>query len=133
MTTQKDVVLQARLAERGIAIALAEALTLRRAQLTLHRWDESEWGNSSGSVSWVVCRDGTTGKPYLETYTQEGTTKRPIPDREAGAHRRVDAVCKANGLFWYHQPNCRGCALYVSKELLNSQNYYSTGVPCCVQ
>jgi hypothetical protein len=53
-----------------------------------------------------------------------------IPDREAGALRRVAEACKAAGLHYYHQTDPRGCALYVAAEPLNAQNYSSRGIPC---
>ena len=50
-------------------------------------------------------------------------TRTPIADREAGALRRVRAVCAANGLHFYHQGDPRGCALYVAREPLDGSNY----------
>ena len=103
------------------------ARTLRRAQLTLHRWAELE---CNGTIQ----REGEQGdgKPFRVWTRQDGRigTSPPIPDREAGAIRRVEQVCKAAGLHYYHQTDPRGCALYVSTEPLNSQNYSSKGVPC---
>jgi len=110
------------------------ARTLRRAQLTLHRWAELECGTGEGRDTWHVERDDTTQKPTMvHQYHVAGewyTDRHPIPDREAGALRRVEAVCKAAGLYYYHQTDPRGCALYVAAEPLNSQNHSTKGVPC---
>lgn len=53
-----------------------------------------------------------------------------IADREAGALRRVKAVCERNGLHYYHQTDPRGCSLYVASEPL-TDSAYSYGVACC--
>ena len=100
------------------------ARTLRRAQMTLHRWAEEE---CNGTIQ----RDETTGKPrrYWDRYNGASRGSMPIPDREAGALRRVAQVCKEAGLHYYHQTDPRGCALYVSTEPLNDQNY-SRGIAC---
>ncbi len=58
------------------------------------------------------------------------TSRQPIPDREAGALRRVAAICEANGLHYFHQTDPRGCTLYVSNEPLTDTNY-TNGVACC--
>lgn len=51
------------------------------------------------------------------------TRRWAIPDREAGALRRVAAVCAALGCHYYHQTDPRGCALYVSRDKLNDADY----------
>lgn len=112
-----------------LSIGLAHARTLRRAQLTLHRWAEE-------MCNGTIQRDGEQGdgKPFRvlgfhipgKEYRE---TRYPVPDREAGALRRVEQVCKAAGLFYYHQTDPRGCALYVSAEPLTNQNYHH-GIAC---
>ena len=74
-------------------------------------------------------RDETTGKPY-EYNTTDTSRRHRIPDREAGALRRVAAVCKRLGLHFYHQGDPRGCALYVSDKPINGGNY-TNGAACC--
>jgi hypothetical protein len=103
------------------------ARTLRRAQLTLHRWAEE-------MCNGTIQRSGPDGdgQPFRH-YGND--TKGPFltvkcPDRERGALARVEAVCKATGLHYYHQTDPRGCALYVAAEPLNSQNYSTRGVAC---
>lgn len=113
---------------------LPHARTLRRAQLTLHRWAELECGTEAGHIE----REGDDGegRPYFVTaYGQRWGlvnkyARRPIPDREQGALARVAAACKASGLYFYHQTDPRGCALYVGGEPLTDANYSQRGVPC---
>jgi hypothetical protein len=111
---------------------IPDARTLRRAQMTLHRWAEMECGDGRGHIE----RDEQTGKPFYYNdnarYVQANDPRRvsSIPDREAGALRRVAEACKAAGLHYYHQTDPRGCALYVAAEPLNAQNYSSRGIPC---
>lgn len=123
-----------------------ESETLRRAQMTLHRWDEQECGDGNDWASWAIERDETTGKPFRCVYPHQGrSTRTPIADREAGALRRVEAVIRARNirfnnekpLAWYHQGDCRGCALYILRasdvpagESMDA--YYTRGFACCV-
>ena len=117
----------------GLSVSWTDAETLRRAELTLQRWGELECGNGNDYASWAIERDETTGKPFMVTRPHSGKTRRhAIPDREAGALRRVAELCKRLGLHFYHQGDPRGCALYVSAEPLTYQNYSSRGVACCV-
>lgn len=113
-----------------LGFTLEESNTLRRAQLTLHRWDEQECGDGNAYASWAIERDEVTGKPFRATYPHNGKSyRRAIPDREAGAMRRVLKIVKArnerfegrNGcpddvLLVYHQSDCRGCSLYLVKS-----------------
>ena len=106
---------------------LNTAHALRRAQLTLHRWAEE-------MCNGTIQRDGmdANGQPYRH---YGNGTKGPFltvkcPDRERGALARIEKVCKAADLHYYHQTDPRGCALYVSAEPLTDQNYSSRGVPC---
>jgi len=109
--------------------------TLRRAQLTLHRWAEEV---CNGTIQ----RDGEDGdgkpcrvwsgnlysiKAGRNVYTER---RSPVPDRERGALARVEAVCKAASLYYYHQTDPRGCALYVGAVPLTCQNYNTAGVAC---
>jgi len=119
----------------GNRLPLEQVATLRRAQLTLHRWAEEV---CNGTIQ----RDGEDGdgKPFRvwsgnlystkagrNVYTER---RSPVPDRERGALARVEAVCKAASLYYYHQTDPRGCALYVSAEPLNASNYSSKGIAC---
>ena len=117
------------LGARGISLDFDEANTLRRAQLVLQRWGEQECGDGR----WLIERDEATGVPYRYRYgyPDKGQPIRyRIADREAGALRRVKAICTAHGLHYYHQTDPRGCSLYVSTEPLPDHNY-THGVACC--
>ena len=116
--------------------SVGEARTLRRAQLTLHRWAEE-------MCNGTIQRDGEQGdgKPFRSVQVpmiQIGAYRSqdykynewPIPDRERGALARVEKVCKEAGLFYWHQTDPRGCALFVAAEPLNGQNYFTKGIPC---
>ena len=105
------------------------ARTLRRAQMTLHRWAEE-------MCNGTIQRDGEQGdgKPFryydrMWNDTPQKELRHYIPDRERGALRRVEQVCKDAGLFYFHQRDPRGCALYVSNQPLNDTNY-SKGIAC---
>lgn len=112
-----------------LGIPFEAANILRRAQLVLHRWAEQECGDGNAFASWAIERDEATGKPFRCVYPHTGKAYRtPIADREAGALRRVAAVCKAHQLHFYHQGDPRGCALYVAREPLDDQTYSSRGV-----
>ncbi len=111
------------LAER-LQIGTQDANMLRRAQLTLHRWAELECGDGNDYASWAIERDEETGRPYMCHYPHTGKmTRHRVADREAGALKRIKAVCERNGLHYYHQTDPRGCQLYVAREPLTDQNY----------
>lgn len=99
----------------GCAFTYAEASSLIRASNTLSRWSEAE---CNGDIQ----RD-EAGKPW-RYYGSEHQHKCPTADREAGALRRVEHICKRAGVHFYHQQDPRGCALYVSADPLTDQNYY---------
>jgi hypothetical protein len=123
--------LMQQLGARGISLSFDEANTLRRAEKVLQRWAEQECGDGNDHCSWAIERDEKTGVPYKVVYFNSGHDSRyRIADREAGALRRVAAICKAHGLHFYHQTDPRGCALYVSNEPLPDHNY-TRGVACC--
>lgn len=128
---QATLALKNRLGMQGIYLSFDEANTLRRAQLTLHRWAEQECGDSNSYGSWSIERDENTGIPYMCRYPHDRAVCRSrIPDREAGALRRIKAICKEHGLHYYHQTDPRGCALYVGKGSLPDYAY-TRGVSCC--
>mgnify|MGYP001581465056 CR=1 FL=1 len=122
------------LSARGLDMSFEDANTLRRAQLTLRRWGELECGDSDQYASYAIERDEETGKPYRTVYRHDrnGRERYAIPDREAGALRRVAEVCKRYGAHYYHQGDPRGCALYVAPVPLPDNDYNRVGVACCV-
>lgn len=126
---QKTADLAERLTRAGLTVTREQANTLRRAALTLHRWAELECGDGNAHASWAIERDETTGKPYSCIYPHQGSPRRyRIADKEAGALRRIEGVCRAIGAHYYHQTDPRGCALYIAKEPLTDQNYSGAGV-----
>lgn len=73
-----------------------------------------------------------TGKPFL-VYHGEGKARRiPIADREAGALKRLTAiVARHPNAVAYHQPDCRGAAVYiVPKERVTGSldSCYTNGI-----
>lgn len=126
----KNISLVESLNRAGINANTEQAHTLRRAELTLHRWAELECGDGNDYASWAIERDENDGRPYFVTYPHKGDSRRRrIADRERGALVRVEKLCKELGIYFYHQTDPRGCVLYVSAEPLTDQNY-SRGVPC---
>jgi uncharacterized protein RhaS with RHS repeats len=132
MSARNDTLaLQATIARRGVSLSFEDANTLRRAQITLHGWNEQECGDSNDYASWSIERDEAPGKPYRVTYSHSENKSRryAVPDRETGALRRVRDICQRNGLHYWHQTDPRGCALYVDVQPLND-NDYSRGIAC---
>jgi hypothetical protein len=119
----QDVVLD--LGRAGIEISYDDAHALRRASLTLHRWAEAECGDSNEYASVAIERDEETDIPYHVTYWHDRNkpTRRRIPDREAGALRRVKAICERYGLHFYHQTDPRGAPIRISREPIRENDY----------
>lgn len=117
---------------QSMYLSFENANTLRRAEKTLHRWAEMECGDENGCIE----RDEKTGKPfycnanhsYLDPH--DPRARYAVPDREKGALKRIARVCQLSGLKFWHQTDPRGCALYVSGDVLTESNY-PHGVACC--
>ena len=108
----------------ALGLTTEEADTLRRCSCTLTRWGELECGGGNDHASWAIERDEATGKPYMVTYPHQGKTRRSaVADREKGALKRIKAICGKHGLYFHHQGDCRGVALYVSPEPLTNSDY----------
>jgi len=112
-----------------------EAETLRRIEMTLHRWSEHE---CNGNIQ----RDGedSDGKPrwYWENGRGEHVRGSVIADRERGALKRLDRIMQAHPEYVaYNQGDPRGCALYiVSKaEMVRTGHpvdaIYNNGIAVC--
>lgn len=116
-----------------LGISLEDALILARAEKVLHSWSELECGNSDNRKSWCISRDEETGVPYMQiNYHDENQARMvKIADRETGALKRVAKVCERNKLHFWQQGDPRGCALYVSREVLTDENYSSRGIAVC--
>lgn len=96
-----------------LGFSYSEAQSLRRIEMTLHRWSENE---CNGDIE----RDEETGKTYAvsRAYTQgTGEYKRwPTADRETGALTRLKRIMAKHPLLWfYHQTDPRGCQLYIGR------------------
>ena len=154
---RKDLELQQAARQGGINLSLADARILRRAEMTLHRWDEQRCGWSTPGpygASFALVRDEDgDDKPYLEIHPNGGAVWPPrslktrwerVPDRERGAIKRIEAICKKYGeryapdgtpLKYYHQSDPRGAALYISSPHPGSMNdvNYRWGVSCAVR
>lgn len=125
---------------KSIGITQEDATELRRISMTLHRWHELECGTGEGRVTHSIERDGDEpdSKPYLRTQypTREGyhDKRRPIPDKETGARKRLAAIMsRYPTLSYYVQGDPRGCALYILRpddvpEGKNADAYYSRGI-----
>ena len=121
--TRKEAYQFATIAER-LGIYLDDLHAFRRDSMTLRRWFERECGDSNNYASWAVERDPDTDIPYLVTYPYNGKErKNRIPDREKGARKRIDERCKRLNLHYYIQTDCRGLALYLSREPLTESDY----------
>ena len=94
-----------------LGMDMREVDTLLRCEKTLHRWNEEE---CNGTIQ----RDEKDGQCYRHygNGTRGPFLTVKIADREAGAIRRVEKICKAHGLQYYHQGDPRGVALYIIQQ-----------------
>lgn len=101
---------------------------LRRDSMRLRRWFERECGDSNNYQSWCVVRE-SDGKTYLEIVPHTGKRRmQRIPDAETGARKRIEAICKEEGLHFYIQGDCRGYALWISRDSsICDTNYNQVG------
>jgi len=115
MTTSKERnEVLARLTRNGIDYD--DAVALRRISMTLRRWFELECGDGNDYASWSIERDETTDKPYkvVHYYNRPKPIQYPVPDREAGARKRLQKIMEKYPQFVpYVQTDPRGCALYL--------------------
>lgn len=131
---------------QGLGISWNDAITLRRISMTLHRWHELECGDGNSHASWCITRGkkngkefvhDEAGKPYMEYHPDAGKASySPIPDREAGALKRLRILMAKYGyigLSFYVQTDPRGAALYILRpgdvpKGEDADAYYSRGV-----
>ena len=120
----------------------AECGALLKIERTLQRWGELECGDSNDHGSWAIERDEKTEKPFMVRHFYrhgrgaDTVTRSPIPDREAGALRRLAGIMAGKrGLRAYHQGDCRGCNLYIvrTRDLKGRaiDSCYNVGVAVC--
>lgn len=113
----------------------SEADTLRRCELTIHRWNERECGDGS---DWAIERDEATGKPFNVYHGAGPARQYAIADRETGALKRAQAIVRAHrGWLLYNQGDCRGCSLWIVRksDVPTGEDigaYYTRGIGCCV-
>ena len=115
--TKATLFMLGRLSKLGFSVE--EQLALRRIAMTFSRWDEAECGNSDNYKSWAIVRDEENGKPYMEIHphTSNEVTRYRIPDREAGAQKRLDMILSNHPELWsYHQSDPRGASLYIGRK-----------------
>ena len=86
---------------------------LRRAEIALHAWAEKE---CNGQIQF----DEEKGKHVLYCVNEYGDFTIPacwINDSKAHYLKEATRHAKAAGLRVYHQGDCRGCSLYLYKQL----------------
>lgn len=111
-------------------ISHTDAFALRRIAMTLNRWYKLECGAGSGAIE----RPFADEKPYFRYETSTGSRSYVIPDREAGAKKRLAAIMKRYpDLRAYIQTDPRGAALYILRptdmiEGADIDSYYSRGI-----
>lgn len=138
--TRKEALRQMKQAETlvGLGFTPDEAEALRRISMALHRWAEHE---CNGDIE----RDDA-GVPYRSFAANGGRHHAyRIPDREAGATRRLEAIVSARNkravspgssrtaVGYYIQGDPRGCALYILRQGdvpdgADVHGYYSRGI-----
>jgi len=125
---------------QALGFTYEEAVKLRRVEMTLQRWAEMECGTGTGQTTHSIERDDETGKPFhrVQYPTANGyhDSRYPIADREAGALRWLNGLFKGHPELWfYHQSDPRGCALYVGRKSdVNGSDLdqvYTRGVAVC--
>lgn len=116
---------------RRIGITHDDAIALRRIAMTLHRWHELECGTDTSAIE----QDETTKKWHWYNATTGKRSRASIPDREAGARKRL-AKIMANypTLTAYVQGDPRGASLYILRpgdvpDGADINACYSRGVP----
>lgn len=124
----------------ALGISFADADSLRRISMTLHRWFELECGDSNAYGSWAIERDDTTERPFMVHHHYrhgsgtDGVSRTPIADRESGARKRLATImARYPTLTAYVQSDPRGCALYIlTAEQVESEqgieSIYNQGV-----
>ena len=107
---------------RSAGISRKDAESLRRISMTLRRWYELECGLDGYCIvrgKWnAISKEfeyGDAGKPHYEYSSGMGRTRyHLIPDREAGALKRLNAImARYPGLGYYIQGDPRGAPLYI--------------------
>lgn len=117
---------------RRLGLTYDDAQQLRRISLTLQHWGERCCNEDIQTRD-----DGSAWVTYHGANCASGCTSYRIPNREAGALRRLDAIMKphARRLTYYHQTDPHGAALYIveRKRLAEytERNPTHAGLDCC--
>ena len=139
-------------------IAHADAISLRRISMTLHRWHELECGDGNDYASWCITRGekkttsapgvrprqwvfehDESGRPHLERHPRDtsAASYTRVSDRERGALKRLAAIMARYPTFQaYVQTDPRGASLYILRpgdvrEGADVSSCYSNGVAVC--
>ncbi len=92
-----------------LGFTYTEADKLRSIEKTLHRWSEHE---CNGNIQ----REGDNGEGKPRWHSSDDSKGYRIADREAGALRRLQQIMANHPALWfYHQGDPRGCALYIGR------------------
>ncbi len=119
-----------------LGISQEDADSLRRIELTLHRWSERE---CNGEIE----RNEESGKvvahhPFWLNGNMREDAPCSVPDRETGALKRLEKIMSKYPDLWsYYQGDPRGCALYVGRKSDLQKNtkidqLYYRGVAVCL-
>lgn len=120
----------------SLGITPEDTESLRRISNTLRRWFEKECGTDGGCIE--RAGENGEGRPYWvynRSFNGEWRTcKYSIPDREAGAKKRLAKImAKYPTLQTYIQSDPRGAALYILRpgdvpEGQKAGAYYTRGI-----
>lgn len=101
------------LSGEGYGISRDDIEALRRIEMTLHRWAERECDSEV-----EVDEAGKAWRVWYNVPTSGANRCRAsIPNREAGALRRLSAImARYPHLRAYHQTDPRGCALHIYRK-----------------
>lgn len=100
----------------AVGISFDDAVTLRRAAMTLTNWFELECGNGNDRMSWAIERDDNgDGPPFMVYHPHNGKSYRvKIADRETAARKRIQKVLAGYpGFAAYVQTDPRGHSLFI--------------------
>lgn len=134
--TRKEAMRQTMQADtlRSLGFTRDEAEALRRISMTLHRWFELECGDGNGCIE----RDEKTGIPYWHrcdhSYVAANDPRAfsRIPDREAGAMRRLKAIIDRRNAR-IEDPNSKDAELNIhaasAARVTGIVSYYIQGDP----
>jgi len=97
------------------ALPFALYLDLVRKAKILHSWYESECNGTRQ-------QDEATGQWYWHN-PDTGNRQGEAIDLEMSAQKNIKKICDDAGLFYFLHTDPRGGTLYISKTLLNQENY----------